>query len=317
MDIWHFDVNNQLKLTDLTVLPKTGYVWVNCETAEVPHVNHLIEQLVGEPLHDSHIEDCLNTTHPCSYDTTSQYDILIFHNLISESITKITTQPNVFLIFEKLLVTINHQSSYVPKLQSRLQATHKRLPDTPSNLAYFILNFITDQFLELRKPLSEYLLKLQGHLLKSGKPFRAWDQYLAFKGNIHHLSMVCEDQHDAIEQWRQDLALVINHPFMVRLNDLLNHSLRAARHARMIEAELETLVELHYSVVNHHTNEIMRTLTVIACIFLPLNFATGFFGMNFEHMSILRSSYGYYGSLLGMGALSITLLIILKWKKWI
>jgi Mg2+ and Co2+ transporter CorA len=85
----------------------------------------------------------------------------------------------------------------------------------------------------------------------------------------------------------------------------------------MIENELETLVDLHYSVVNHRTTEIMRTLTVIAGIFLPLTFITGFFGMNFDNMTILHSPYGYYASITGMGLLGLILFAIFKWKKWV
>ncbi len=193
----------------------------------------------------------------------------------------------------------------------------KRLPNSPQALAYFMLNTITDQFLEFRKPLSDYIIELQEKLLNTRQAFASWSELFAFKANIRKLGMVCEDQHDAIEKWRLDLALMTNDPFMVRLNDLLNHSLRASRHARTLEGELETLVELHYSVINYRTNEIMRVLTILSGIFLPLSFVTGIFGMNFEHMPLLRSPTGYYACLIGMGFLSLGLLAIFKWKKWL
>ncbi len=317
MDIWHFNAQESQQLIELKQLPEIGYIWLDCESSELQQLNILLEQLTGTVLHDSHIEDCLNSSHPCAYDTTTHYDILIFHSLISQDINQIKTLPAVFILFNKLLVTVNHSDYHLSRLQNRLQTNRKRLPSSPRSLAYFILNIITDQFLELRKPFSEYLLALQNKLLNADKPFRDWNKLFDFKANIRNFGMVCEDQHDAIERWRQDLALVTNDPFMVRLNDLLNHSLRASRHSRMIENELETLVELHYSVVNHRTNEIMRTLTVIAGIFLPLSFITGFFGMNFDNMTILHSPYGYYGSLIVMGLFGIALFAIFKWKKWV
>lgn len=317
MDIWYINSQQIDSLTEVKQLPKTGYIWLDCESNELQQLNQMLEQLTGTVLHDSHIEDCLNVNHPCAYDTTANYDILIFHSLISQDIDKISTLPAVFILFNNLLVTVNHSDFHLSKLQTRLQTNRKRLPSSPRSLAYFILNIITDQFLELRKPFSEHLLQLQNQLLNTDNPFRDWQSLFGFKANIRTFGMVCEDQHDAIEQWRQDLALVTNDPFMVRLNDLLNHTLRASRHSRMIENELETLVELHYSIINHRTNQIMRTLTVIAGIFLPLSFITGVFGMNFDNMPILHNPYAYYGSLIGMGTLGFGLLAIFKWKKWI
>jgi magnesium transporter len=318
MNIWHFDSENITQLDSLASLPIQGYVWLDCQSDELAELNLLLENLTDTSLYDSHLEDCLNVNHPCAYDTTTHYDILIFHSLINHDIHTLTTQPVVFILYKQILITLNHQDeNFLAKQQIKLQINMKRLPNTPYNLAYFILNSITDQFLDLRKPLSQYIIDLQAELLNANKPFANWTQLFAFKANLRRLGMVCEDQHDAIEKWRQDLSLVTNDPFMVRLNDLLNHSLRASRHANMIEDEMETLVELHYSVINYRTSEIMRLLTILSAIFLPLSFVTGIFGMNFEHMPILHSRGGYYACMLGMGLLSLGLLAIFKWKKWI
>jgi len=317
MNIWFFNGQEVVLQNEINKLPPEGYLWLDCATYEIHILNELLERILGTVLHDSHIDDCLNSNHPCAYDTTSQYDILIFHCLVSQDIHAIQTLPVAFILFDKLLLTVNHSTYHVSKLQNRLETNRRRLPKSPRSLAYFILNIITDQFLELRKPFSEHLMQLQNQLLNTDKPFKNWQKLFEFKANIRNFSMICEDQHDAIEQWRQDLALITNDPFMIRLNDLLNHTLRASRHSHQVEGELETLVELHYSIINHRTNEIMRILTVIAGIFLPLGFVTGIFGMNFDNMSILHTPYGYYGSLIGMGIFGLFLLGFFKWKKWI
>lgn len=317
MEIWHFTGQDIIELDIITQLPEQGFIWLDCEPVEIPQLNAQLEQLTGAPLHDSHVEDCLNSTHPCAYDTTQHYDILIFHGLISPGADAIKTMPAVFILYDKLLITINHTSYHLSRLEGRLLANRKRVPKSPRSLAYAILNIITDQFLELRKPLTEHLLKLQNELLDPNHPFKDWNSLFSFKADIRNLGMVCEDQHDAIDQWRQDLSLEVNDPFMVRLNDLINHSLRASRHAQMIENEIETLVQLHYSIVNHRTNQIMRILTVISGIFLPLTFITGIFGMNFEHMDILHNSWGFNTILISMAITTVILLVIFKRKKWL
>ena len=54
----------------------------------------------------------------------------------------------------------------------------------------------------------------------------------------------------------------------------------------------ETAVQMHFSALGHRTNDIMRTLTVLTAIFLPLNLVTGFFGMNFEGLPLIHSATG-------------------------
>ncbi|MEP6875194.1 MAG: CorA family divalent cation transporter, partial [Burkholderiales bacterium] len=56
----------------------------------------------------------------------------------------------------------------------------------------------------------------------------------------------------------------------------------------------ENAVQMHFSAQSHRTNEIMRTLTVLTAIFLPLNLVTGFFGMNFEGLPLIHSARGFW-----------------------
>ena len=68
----------------------------------------------------------------------------------------------------------------------------------------------------------------------------------------------------------------------MRSRDVLEHIERVLTHVRRLESSAETAVQMHFSAQSHRTNDIMRTLTVLTAIFLPLNLVTGFFGMNFE-----------------------------------
>jgi len=65
-------------------------------------------------------------------------------------------------------------------------------------------------------------------------------------------------------------------------------------HVRRLESMAENAVQMHFSAQSHRTNEIMRTLTVLTAIFLPLNLVTGFFGMNFEGLPLIHSARGFW-----------------------
>src|SRR5690606_33611673 len=103
----------------------------------------------------------------------------------------------------------------------------------------------------------------------------------------------------------------------VRLNDTSNHISRVLTHAESLDQQLAALIQLHYSVLGEQTNKIIRILTVISAIFLPLTLITNIFGMNFEEMIGLHSPSAFYITLGAMGFIAIILVIIFHQRKWI
>lgn len=103
----------------------------------------------------------------------------------------------------------------------------------------------------------------------------------------------------------------------MRFNDLVEHVQRVQKFAIDQKHEAEALVQMHFSAVAHRTNEIMRVLTVLSAIFLPLSFLAGIFGMNFEYMPELKIHYAYYFALGGMLSIAIALLVLFRKKRWI
>ncbi|NVN18622.1 magnesium and cobalt transport protein CorA [Muricauda sp. HICW] len=80
--------------------------------------------------------------------------------------------------------------------------------------------------------------------------------------------------------------------------------------------ELESQINLFFSVQGHRLNEVMKTLTIFSVVFIPLTFLAGIYGMNFENMPELRSPYGYFILLGVMLIVTIISIVIFKRKKW-
>ena len=80
----------------------------------------------------------------------------------------------------------------------------------------------------------------------------------------------------------------------VRSRDVLEHIERVLTHVRRLEQSAENAVQMHFSALGHRTNDIMRTLTVLTAIFMPLNLVTGFFGMNFDSLPLIHSATGVW-----------------------
>jgi magnesium transporter len=81
-----------------------------------------------------------------------------------------------------------------------------------------------------------------------------------------------------------------------------------------MEQSAETAVQMHFSAQSNRTNDIMRTLTALTAVFLPLNLITGFFGMNFEFLPAIHSSAGFWWTF-GLMVLLVVVVVSVFWRK--
>jgi magnesium transporter len=100
----------------------------------------------------------------------------------------------------------------------------------------------------------------------------------------------------------------------VRSRDVLEHIERVLSHVRRLEQSAEGAVQLHFSAPSNRTNAIMRTLTVLTAIFLPLNLITGIFGMNFDALPLIHNAIGVWIAFAIMVAVGLGLGLIF-WRK--
>lgn len=245
---------------------------------------------------------------------------------IPAALSKLATQPVTFLIMDHALVTVHERySRTIDATRIRLldlcNRTEKtphaiRLPASPEDLLLRLINAMVDQYLDLRQPLTTQLDRWQRALLDPRRPFKDWMALLDARIELRKLENLCEEQHDAMQELRDyfvdiDDGIEISRAkdlLLVRINDVMEHITRVLNHARRLESSIESAVQIHFSAVAHRTNEIMRTLTVITALFMPLTLITGIFGMNFEVMPLLKNALGFW---LTMGSMALVIVVML------
>jgi Mg2+ and Co2+ transporter CorA len=187
-----------------------------------------------------------------------------------------------------------------------------------------IVNQMVDGYLELRRELSRQLDHWQTELINPQTRFNNWNALLSARLSLHQLDDICEDQRTAVQDWIEALktwpesdALLSQHDrdmLQVRSRDVLEHIERVLRHVQRLEQNVETAVQMHFNAQSHRTNEIMRTLTVLTAIFLPLNLIAGIFGMNFEFIPLLHLNNGFWLAMGAMGCIAAGL-VMFFWRK--
>ena len=249
---------------------------------------------------------------------------------------RIDTSPISLLVFDKLIISVHPADCAVRDLfANRLLNTAtvsntihstSRLPNNPVDLMLRMIGLVVDGYLDLRKELTRQLDHWQSELINPRARFNNWSALLDSRLTLHYLDEICEDQRAAIQEWiealdswletdslsNKDLELV-----KVRSRDVLEHIERVVHHVNRLEQSAETAVQMHFNIQSNHNNDVMRTLTALTAIFLPLNLITGFFGMNFEHFPFLKSEDGLLLTEIFMGLLVIVLGIYFWVKSYL
>jgi magnesium transporter len=210
----------------------------------------------------------------------------------------VTVHPEDCLVREYFANRLQQQT---PGGDSRNSA---RMPPSPADMALRMVNFMVDSYLELRRLLTRQLDQLQQELFSPSASYSSWKLLLDSRNSLHLLEDTCEDQRAAITEWIDafdelpatgEAAVLRERELLrVRARDVLEHIERVLTHVRRLEVSAENAVQMHFSAQSNRTNEIMRTLTVLTAIFLPLNLVTGFFGMNFEGLPLIHSMTGFW-----------------------
>lgn len=251
------------------------------------------------------------------------------------ALSSIDTSPVGFAVFDRVLLTVHPadcqvRDFFVARLQSigigggEVRSSLTRMPPSPDDLMLRIVNHMVDGYLDLRRLLTRQLGYLQKELLRPNSRLTNWQALLDSRNALHQLEDICEDQHSAVQEWIDALAewpapsTEQGHRdrelLRVRSRDVAEHIERVLSHIRRLEESVEGAVQIHFSAVGQRTNDIMRTLTVLTAIFLPLNLITGFFGMNFDFLPLIHSSRGFWIAALAMVLIGFGL-VWFFWRK--
>jgi magnesium transporter len=338
--------------------PAAGFVWIYLEResleSELAMLQHAAQHLGGSPLLDLHVRDLANVSHPSQYDYTSVYDLVIFRRLAlpaevpepgSDAVApngasalasfgRIQTRGVGFVVFDRLLITVHPAACFTAStfierfLADAAQSTdaaaasRSRLPASPADLMLRMLNLMVDSYLDLRKQLARELDHWQQLLLQPRPRGADWGALMAARQSLHALEDLCEEQHDAMQEWldaQQEQPVPEGRQaerdgLMARARDVVEHIDRVMHHVRRMEQGAETAVQIHFSVQGQRTNETMRVLTALTAVFLPLNLITGFFGMNFEFLPLIHSDKAMW-VMLGLMVLVAVALLAVFWRK--
>lgn len=227
-----------------------------------------------------------------------------------------TRQLNTFL-GKNFIVTHHYEPSMALEYTQQLCAKNPNiLSRGPDYLFHIIIDQIVDHYTPVMEYFDDVIEDVEEEVLSSNRTTLLLD-ILTLKKAIQRLKRITTYQREILSRLARGEFRLISVEEMAYYRNVYDHLVRITDLAESYKDLVSGLVEAHLSVTSNRMNSIMKTLTMISALLLPMTLISGIYGMNFEFMPEIRWKYGYFFALGIMAAVASGFFIYFKRKGWL
>lgn len=316
----------QEKLEDLETCflfpEKPAVTWIQVEGVHQPEVMEKLGQCFS--LHPLMLEDILNTDQRPKVEDYGEDLFIVVKALSSKETGEIAAEQVSLVLKPNALLSFREGSGNLfGPLQERLRTGKGRVRKMGADyLAYSLLDVVVDQYFLVLEKLGEEIESLEAKVVAGpamqtvGKIQELKREMILLRKWIWPLREVVNNLEREEEEQEKKPAR-IQETTRIYLRDVYDHTIQVLETIEIFREMLSGMMDIYLSSINNRMNAIMKVLTIIATIFMPLTFIAGVYGMNFKNMPELNWSWGYPGVLIGMLAIGVFMLLSFRKKKWL
>ncbi len=258
-----------------------GLLWVDFQGEP----NEASEPILRDSFHfhPLAIDDALQESHVPRVDDWEQYLYLVLHAALFEQRegAKIDTlELDVFLGPNYLVTHHDLPIQAIEAVWQRCQRDERFMKNGADHLLYELADHLIARYMPVIEALDEAIDEIETELFDTPKP-DTLERLFALKQAVVYLRRIIAPQREAIGRLARDSYAVISANRRVYFRDIYDHLVRLHDTAEGLRDVVSSAVDTHLSVVNNRLSDVMKTLTVITTLFMPISFLAGFFGMNF------------------------------------
>ncbi len=280
-------------------------------------------QAIGQifQLHPLVLEDVVNVP---QRPKVEEYDgqLLIVTRMVMlnarSGSTSFSSEQISFILGDHYLLSIQEEAEYdcFSPVRDRITTAKGNIRKMGADyLMYTLIDAIIDGFFPVLEEYGEQLELLEDEVVAN--PSRqTLERIHRMKRELLSLRRAIWPQRDAINVLIRDESDLISHDVRIYLRDCYDHTVQVLDMVETYREVASSLMDIYLSSVSNKMNEIMKVLTVISSIFIPLTFIAGVYGMNFEHMPELKTRLGYFVCLAVMLAVASVQLTLFWRKGW-
>ncbi len=301
----------------LALAGKPGVTWVDvCGLHDVDMIEQIGKQL---HLHPLTLEDVLHTGQRPKLEDFDDYIYVVLKMFYFDEDAHRITQEQVSLILgSNYVLSIQEMEKDVfDPVRERIRKSKGRLRRSGADyLLYALIDASVDSYFSILERIGEQIEEIENEMLdnpETGTLHRVHE----LKREMIFLRKSVWPLREVIGSLERDESDLMQESTQLFLRDVYDHTLQAADTVETYRDMLSGMLDLYLSSISNKMNEVMKVLTIIATVFIPLTFIAGIYGMNFEYMPELKWPWGYLAVWGLMIMIGIAMLIYFRRKRWL
>lgn len=284
---------------------------------------HQIEIIakIGESfgIHPLVLEDIVNTEHRPKIEDFEEYIFIVLKmiyrdkekgEIIVEQISLIVTR-GLIISFQEI------EGDVFNSVRDRIRKSKGRIRKKGSDyLAYALIDSIVDSYFLVLEDVGEELELLEEELM-SNPSLETSQKIHSLKRDMIYLRKSIWPLREVISLLARGESSIFQESTSIYLRDVYDHTVQIIDTIETFRDMLSGMLDIYLSSISNRMNEVMKVLTIIATIFIPMTLVAGIYGMNFEYMPELKWYWGYPSILVLMLAMGLTMVAYFRKNKWL
>jgi magnesium transporter len=291
-------------------------IWLDLENADDKQLAEIARWFGISPLT---LEDLIEQGQRAKLEEGETYYYLVMHSLEFDAATDTISTPELDIVFNEhfLLTAHNAPMPFMAHLKAHQLNELRPLRRGIDFLLHAVTDALVDSYFPVLDQLDEVFDKLENKVI--AHPTQAVQRRLfKLKRGLAQLRHVISPQIEQFNRLGGRIFHIVSDEASLYFRDVHDHLVRIFEVIDSYRDLMSSLLDAYLSTVSNQLNEVMKRLTIIATIFMPITFITGVFGQNFAHAPQVEHDTGYlfWYVLAFMLAITIAQLLYFRWKRW-
>jgi len=295
---------------------KSTVTWINVNGV---HDTSLIDGIGKKfELHPLALEDIVNTTQRPKLEDYEKYLFIVLKMIYYDAATKelqieqisLILGPNTVISFQE------RKGDVFEPVRFRIRSSKGKIRRMSSDyLTYALIDAVVDSYFGVLEQIGDEIEDIETRVLANPEP-EILNTMNKTKRMLLNLRKSIWPLREVISMMQRDASPLIGKQVGIFLRDVYDHTIQVIDSVETFRDISSGLMDIYLSNVSNRMNEVMKVLTVIATVFIPLTFIAGVYGMNFEFMPELKMRWAYPALWTLMIGIAVTMFIFFRRKKW-
>ena len=270
-------------------------------------------------LHALTLEDIVNTQHRPKIDEFETYLFIVFKMLYYKDDDELYFEHISMVVGDGFVLTFQEADGDVfDPLRERIAHGKGKIRNSGSDyLMYAILDAVIDNYLIVIEAFGDKVEDLENEVFLTEPGNTISNNIQLHKREILKIRRLMVPLREVINKLQKTDSSIIDQKTHNFLRDLYDHIVHVNENIELYREMVWGLMDMYMSIISNKMNEVMKVLTIIATIFIPLTFIAGVYGMNFDNMPELHYKNSYFILLGVMAVIFVMMLIYFRRKKWL